>query len=175
MSRKQFAMVNLFAMVLLTLVFVPLAHQQSGGMYDSWLDYNEDGTIDVNDLHPLGGAYGTSGDPTKNVTIAKHASKVIKPAVGVSVPSSAYWFSGNIVIDGYSKVTVLIHFEAIANVYTLTCSETGGLHWWIVDTIAGFNGFVVKTYDVMNQRIEIQVFNGDGDAKMLYVEVYLMA
>ena len=42
---------------------------QGSGEYDPWLDYNEDGIVDVNDLHPLGQAYGSSGDPTKNVNV----------------------------------------------------------------------------------------------------------
>jgi len=50
-------------------VIVPLSTQQGTNTYDAWLDYNEDGIIDVNDLQPLGGAYGTTGDPTKNVNV----------------------------------------------------------------------------------------------------------
>ncbi len=44
---------------------------QSGGEYDPWLDYNQDGIIDIYDLHPLGQAYGTSGDPisARNVAV----------------------------------------------------------------------------------------------------------
>lgn len=42
---------------------------QAGGAYDPWLDYNEDGVIDVNDLSPLGDAYGSQGDSTKNVSV----------------------------------------------------------------------------------------------------------
>jgi hypothetical protein len=69
MNGKQFAVATLFALVLLTLVLIPIAHQQGGGAYDPWLDYNGDGKIDVNDLHSLGQAYGTSGDPTRNVNV----------------------------------------------------------------------------------------------------------
>jgi len=43
--------------------------QTSGSEYDPWLDYNEDGIIDVHDLSPLGQAYGSSGGTTKNVTV----------------------------------------------------------------------------------------------------------
>jgi len=175
MNGKQFTVSILCALVLLTLVFIPLASQQGGGTYDPWLDYNEDGKIDVTDLQPLGQAYGASGDATKNVTIAKHTSKVIKVAEWVSVPGYTYWFSGHMVIDGYSTVTVRIRFDAVANVYALICSDTVGVDWWEVDYVANFEGFVMKTYDVMNQKIEIQVWNGDSDAKILYVEVYLVA
>lgn len=69
MERKQFALVVLFVAVLLMVAFAPLSGQQGSGAYDPWLDYNEDGVIDVNDLHPLGGSYGTTGDSTKNVTV----------------------------------------------------------------------------------------------------------
>jgi len=69
MGEKQFVIATLFALILLTVVFIPIAHQQNGGTYDPWLDYNEDGKIDVNELNPLGQAYGTTGDPTKNVNV----------------------------------------------------------------------------------------------------------
>lgn len=42
---------------------------QTSGEYDPWLDYNEDGIVDVNDLHSLGFVYGSSGDSTKNVSV----------------------------------------------------------------------------------------------------------
>ena len=58
----------MISVVLLTITFIPTLTQQSGS-YDPWLDYNEDGTIDVNDLSPMGHAYGSSGDPTKKVTV----------------------------------------------------------------------------------------------------------
>jgi len=69
MERKQFALAVLFVVVLLAVAFAPLSGQQGGGAYDPWLDYNEDGAIDVSDLHPLGGSYGTTGDSTKNVNV----------------------------------------------------------------------------------------------------------
>lgn len=69
MSGKKIVASTLLAAVLLMVVVVPMSTQQGGSTYDAWLDYNEDGVIDVNDLHPLGGAYGTTGDPTKNVNV----------------------------------------------------------------------------------------------------------
>lgn len=68
MNRKHFTIATVISAVLLTVVFIPLSGQQSDS-YDPWLDYNEDGTIDIDDLSPLGQAYGSSGDTTKNVTV----------------------------------------------------------------------------------------------------------
>lgn len=57
------------SMLLGSLIVSRVILAQAGGAYDPWLDYNEDGVIDVNDLSPLGGAYGSTGDSTKNVTV----------------------------------------------------------------------------------------------------------
>lgn len=43
--------------------------QTNGSEYDPWIDYNDDGLIDVNDLASMSQAYGSSGDTTKNVTV----------------------------------------------------------------------------------------------------------
>ena len=37
--------------------------------YDPWVDYNEDGQIDIFDVVEVATRYDTTGDPTKNVTV----------------------------------------------------------------------------------------------------------
>lgn len=37
--------------------------------YDPWVDQDEDGDVDANDLYVLAGEYGSTGDPTKNVSV----------------------------------------------------------------------------------------------------------
>jgi len=175
MDGKQFAVAMLLAIALLTVAFIPLAHQQGGGSYDPWLDYNEDGKIDVNELSPLGQAYGTSGDPTKNVTIVGHATKVIRVVTSVGVPASGSWVSDFVSIDGYSKVTVLIYMTTNQNVYYLRATDNDGTYRWTADTVNNFNGYVVKTYDVMNQGIIFMIYNNSPSVAYLTVEVYLMA
>lgn len=64
MNKKHFLFSTLISVALLTIVFAPLTSS-----YDPWIDYNEDGTVDVSDLSSLGQAYGSSGDPTKNVNV----------------------------------------------------------------------------------------------------------
>jgi len=51
------------------MVFIPLAHQQDGGLYEPWIDTNDDGIIDVHDLQALGSAYGTSGTPINKTAL----------------------------------------------------------------------------------------------------------
>ncbi len=57
------------AVLLGSLFYSNVILAQSGGEYDPWIDYNEDGIVDVNDLHSLGQVYSASGDPTKYVTV----------------------------------------------------------------------------------------------------------
>jgi len=178
MNRKQFIVSTLFASILLTLVIIPITHQQIGGTYDPWLDYNEDGKIDVNDLHPLGQAYGTLGDPTKNVTTAGHVSKLIRAAVSVSVDPGPWgsWDSDLIWIDGYAKITILMTL----NPSSLNCTSTvwaydsSGITLWLVDTCK-FERHWVKTYDVMNQQIRVLFYNINAFSITLNVDIYLVA
>lgn len=175
MNGKQLALATLFAAVLLTVLFTPVAHQQGGGAYDPWLDYNENGKIDVNDLSPLGQAYGTSGDPTKNVTIVGHATKVISVVSSVGILPSKDWWSDFVSIDGYSKVTVLIYMTTNQNSYRLRATRNDGMYRFTADTVNNFNGYLVKTYDVMNQGIMFWILNASPSVAYLTIEVYLMA
>ncbi len=61
LNAKQFVATALFMFVLLMIVFAPLSGQESA--YDPWLDYNDDGIIDVNDLAAMGDVYGSTGEP----------------------------------------------------------------------------------------------------------------
>ena len=54
MNGKNLLASSLLAVVLLLVVIVQLSTNQGTGTYDSWLDYNEDGKIDVDELYPFG-------------------------------------------------------------------------------------------------------------------------
>jgi len=177
MKVKQFTVATLFALVLLTIALTPLSSQQVG-TYDPWLDYNEDGKIDISDLQPLSQAYGTSGDTTKNVTVVRHESKLIRAAVNVSVPPRGEWTSELIWIDGYCKVTVLI-LQVLPFVpcrMNITAWDYTGSSSWRVEYLSNPNYSWVKTYDVMNQQLSIDFVSDDSThTATLYIDVYLMA
>ena len=46
---------------------------------------------------------------------------------------------------------------------------------WLVESISNIGTSWVKTFDVMNQQIRINLSNISGDACILNVDVYLMA
>ena len=64
MIRKRYVIVALAIVSILLGSFLVnnLILAQSGGEYDPWLDLNDDGVIDVNDLQVLALIYGTSGE-----------------------------------------------------------------------------------------------------------------
>jgi hypothetical protein len=65
---KQLSLAGLLVAVLFTVILAPLSGQ-SGNSYDPWLDYNDDGMIDANDLRILAQSHGTSGNPTRSVYV----------------------------------------------------------------------------------------------------------
>jgi len=175
--EKQFVVATLIAVVLLTVAFIPLSSQV--GTYNPWLDTNDDGKMDGKDIAAVASAFGTKGDPTKNVTITGHATKVIVAANDVIVNASGIntWFSGWVTVDGYSKVTINIYFTTNANDYALDAMDSaGGSNSFIADAVTNFNYNLVKTYDVMNQRIQVRFRNNSGIGwAHLWVDIYLMA
>lgn len=108
MNGKQFAFATIFAMVLLTMAFIPISSQV--GTYDPWLDYNEDGKIDIKDLATAAKAYGTFGDPTKNVTVTNWPSDYKVQTVSINVTWANYhgfatsW--PTFYVGGYSRLTM---------------------------------------------------------------------
>ncbi len=162
MNIKQFAIATFFALVLLTVASAPLSGQQFRGAYDPWLDYNEDGRIDVEELHSLGEVYGSSGDLTKNVTITGHATQYVREGgMGITIPASTHWFSDLVSIEGYAKVTVLVRLSTRANCYLYIHAFDNDGYSWLLETVDPESESWVKTYDVMNQRMKIEIENSN--------------
>jgi len=61
MNGKRLAMASLIAVALLTVAFIPLSGQV--GMYDPWLDINDDGKIDGKDIAGEAKNFGARGNP----------------------------------------------------------------------------------------------------------------
>ena len=176
MSKKQFGISMLSAIILLTVITAPRSGQQGSGSYDPWLDYDENGAIDVRELYRLGETYGSVGNATKNVTIAGHITAYLRPGgENLSISGSTRWFSGLIPVDGYATMTVLIWVSSPSGCeYYFSVCDNGG-NSWLVEFIDPAGQSWVKTYDVMNQRIQIEINNWGPTAITAKVAVYLVA
>ena len=180
MNRKQFAVSTLLALILLalSLVFIPSAHQQGSGIYDPWLDYNEDGAIDVNDLHPLGGAYGTSGDSTKNVNVTNWPTEQTLNAsladyLVISNEEPPAYFEVN--VDGYSKTTLVLQRHTSAGTLIAYIHfKIGGVYTPLVysnNTLAAGRHFLLRDYEVVGPTIGIEL-TAMGDPITVSLGIY---
>jgi hypothetical protein len=50
-------------------LFMVIPIRSANSPYDPWIDYNDDGKINLQELVLLANSYGTTGDPTKNVNV----------------------------------------------------------------------------------------------------------
>lgn len=178
MKGRQFCIAILLSLFLVTVASAPWSGQQGSNSYDPWLDYNEDGVIDVDELHRIAEAYGSSGEPTRNVTVSSHATSYIRlgGASNISIPALSTWLSEMISIDGYAKVTILIRSSiggGNVNLDLYACDNDG--HEWLIERPILPNSNWVKTYDVMSQRIRIKIQNTYSSAITADVAVYLVA
>ena len=77
----------------LTLVIISLISMSlvgissSQGVYDPWCDQDSDGDIDIFDIVPAAAAYGTTGAPTKNVSV-------------INWPTDTLTFPENLILKG---------------------------------------------------------------------------
>lgn len=168
-----------FCMAATLFMIIPIESSPSVGDYDPWLDFNDDGKIDIRDIASAAIAYGTYGDPTKTVQIGSHASQLIKAAVGVTVYAGSLWTSDYISIDGFSKVTFLIAIqcEVLDNdvwIYARDASHTSRFIVERLQDVGSVNNYL-KTFDVMNQEIYIDVVNDSDYDAILDMQIYLVA
>ena len=153
----------------------PRSGQQDNASYDPWLDYDESGAIDVRELYRLGEAYGSAGNATRNVTIAGHVTAYLKPNGGnFSLPAGYDWYSEIISVDGYATVTVLIKASTSSiEGYLYACDNNG--YSWLVERILLDDYNWIRTYNVMNQRVQIRIRNNGSTPITIQVAVYLVA
>jgi len=62
--KRRYALVFALVFCLAATLFIV-----TGIGYDPWVDQDEDGDVDASDLNVLAGEYGSTGDPTKNVSV----------------------------------------------------------------------------------------------------------
>jgi len=173
MMRKDLLITCLVTFCLTASLFMIRA---SIGGYDPWLDSNDDGYINAKDAVLLGGAFGTMGDPAKNVTIAGRASKLITLANGEPIPAISWFTSDPISVDGYSKISVSIQFTEPEFDYYLWTGHDPSNTPFVADqgdetTLGKIN---CKTYDVMNTYIKIRVRNPGAYEGYLNLDVCLI-
>jgi len=80
-----------------------MSSQQDVRKYDPWVDYNEDGKIDIKDIATAAIKFGTSGDPTKNVNVTNWPE-----SMSISIPKLTTYANHSFASPNpYQEVTLL--------------------------------------------------------------------
>jgi hypothetical protein len=105
--------------------------------YDPWLDYNEDGIVDISDILDTSLAFGSTGDPTKNVYVVQ-----MSPHIGHTWENEyIYWFAGLTTLTttgwhdcrGYSTMYIYLRVMNISSNQYATTTVTITFIQWIPD------------------------------------------
>lgn len=157
-----------------TLLFTAetMSDRSSGSReYDPWLDYNEDGIIDMADISMNIEAFMTTGNPAKNVTVTNWPITLnvsiipttlnLTLAINRDVGTSGHWYTQE--ISGYRQATVGIHSFAIpARLIVKVYWIIGGVellyHEWSLASLED----VIETFIVQSEVLKIYVATDQG-------------
>ena len=170
-DRKDFIMLVLIGFFLAVALYPRTT--SSVREYDPWLDYNDDGIVDVQDLYSVGIAFGAMGDPTKNVTVTNfpqiwnmniipHAFNVTF-AIERTVGTEEHTYLQD--ISGYRQATIGINCSStpdqlLAAVYWLV----GGVRVQDISWIIASQESLYHTFDVQSEMIMITVVSRSGSS-----------
>jgi hypothetical protein len=161
----------MIAIVLLTSPFL-IGMTTSVGEYDAWADYNGDGKIDIRDIASTAIAYGSGGDPNRNVTVTKHASKRYILAQDFLLGAGVSW-SKEVKIDGFAKISVLFKQSGGADrIFRVYFAGENSTDYFQFDATS--NGRYFGTLDVANEKLMVSIASST-DSTLIWVEVYCIA
>lgn len=172
MIKKRYVVIALGAVSVLlgSLLYNNIILAQPGGEYDPWLDFDEGGTVDVNDLSSLGQAYGSSGDPTKDVNVVNwpvHQEVHVwymENLTGLDVLDS-----GNFNASGFSRLHVLVRIKDLELTETATFAILGLL--WRADHMA-YGGYPAYSYQFNSSTMESQAITLDVPSEIFRFTIY---
>jgi hypothetical protein len=180
MIRKDLIIAILATFCLTTTLFLIIpTRSQTIGNYDPWLDTNADGKIDGKDLGAAAYAFGSGGDPTKDVNVTNwpSATNITDSDFAWSdfpyIPPSGSWMY-TLSTVGFRQVTVkvttsaTVYVELIQNLHT----PQGGATTMKIDT-RNVNYEFTKTYNIVGTCCDIVVYNYGSSAAQVTCFVYM--
>lgn len=91
------------------LIIIPIRSSSGTGEYDAWVDTNEDGKINILDISTMAKAYGTSGDPTKQVVISGYSN--VENLTSFVLLNQTL-MNVTIATTGYRRITLSLYAES---------------------------------------------------------------
>jgi len=195
LNWKSYVLALALSVIVLASAFTSMSGSQTSKSYDPWLDYNDDGKISLSDLVMLAQAYGTTGNPAKNVNVTNWPENItvvntikweeklfnftIPPGYGII----GYMPLTN--VSGYSRLSIFVRAEGGDNTKTVYL----GIAFKVADAWYGFYGVSLTpkvpdptfpttwqdstTREVIGPAIGICYRNYTSQNVTLYIGIYL--
>ena len=155
MIKKRDLIIAVWVTFCLTamLFMVRTTRSQIPGQYDPWLDITGDGKIQIDDVAWVSKAYGTTGDPTKNVNVTNWPSQasdfqVLHWQLNITAHSGPIGNSEKSLdgyCGGYAKLSIfMVEGTFSQGNYTFTLIFEG-LFWQV--NVNGVNGTTGMSYE----------------------------
>ena len=107
-TNKNLIIIALTTFCLTATVFTVVPTRSQNNRYDPWLDTNDDGLVNIVDLAKTATAFGSSGDPTKNVNVTNWPSASYTLINGTLNMSQHELSTSAFYCGGYSRLSLMI-------------------------------------------------------------------
>lgn len=189
MIKKDIIVIVLIAFML-TLGFFGIQTTRSATPYDAWLDYNEDGTINMRDIGATVQAFGASGDPTKNVSVNQYNFTGGYLEIIVAPDETGRI---NITTAGYKKITLGFRASPFMPPFEGNVSIATGFLLWNSTLCVDVDRFnappgwtgpdlpylydypVSRTYEIRGSALVVAYYNPNLDSRRLVIEYFITA
>jgi len=166
MVNKKDLIIAVLATFCLTATLFMTAPTMSQMPYDPWLDTNDDGIIDIEEIYNAALAYGTMGDPTKNVNVTNfpideqgnlkvkiiHSTQEWSVSIIQDYPG-ANWFTNT--TRGYRQISFCVWAN---DTCTISVQWLGGRYQVDEFNVNAWTDYGRK-YDVLGPVIRIHTYN----------------
>lgn len=161
MANKKDLVIAVLATFCLTAAFFAIMPVSSLGTYDPWLDINDDGKIDLKDYYTVGKAYGTYGNPAKNVIMTRSYYCCYKGFTNMAYRDEVLYGNDTAGYDRVSLLIIIWHMNAWVQI-RFQISEYISFaveNFTINGGNVGGQASVTRVYDVLGTICYVDVIN----------------
>ena len=154
MKKDLFVAVLLTFCLSFTLFQVLPIGSQSAGDYDPWLDYNDDGEIDMRDVGPIARAYGSEGTPINKTKLLLELQARIDElnATLISLMENSFVVEDIVLVENAGTYEIPVDYN-VADTGTLKVEHLPNL----VNKLGGTNQALVESF-VKRLTIEVEAY-----------------
>jgi hypothetical protein len=180
---KRDLIIAILATFCLTATLFLILPVRSTGTYDPWADFYGTGKINMLDVGYVASLFGTSGDPTRNVTVTNWpTSNDVLVWWNYYLGPSSYAYSSFCDTYGFGHLHVLVYAGSLSsgtvtvNIYGCLSNKTTGMTWLIpcyTAVLTNSNSELALTLDVPSETFRFFIQTGASSSCYIYLSYYL--